>query len=73
MKKFKLTVDRVYVKEVYVYADDKDHALEIASEVSDGMEHDWKTFHESNWYANEVTDFDEEDLDVYKPIQDYLK
>lgn len=72
MNKFKVVVTHVHVQEVYVHAEDEDHAREIAIEVSDNMEHNWATFVESEWKVKEVEEFTEA-LEVYSPQQDYLK
>ena len=69
-KLFKVMVSKVYYVEEIVKADDKDHALEIASEIVDEMECNGETFHEADWDAVEVS----EDFAVtYEPIQEYLK
>ncbi len=72
MLKFKINVEKIYYKEVVVYADDKDHALEIASELDDFMEVNDTTYAESNYDAVEIDNFEEGD-ELYEPVQDYLK
>ena len=72
MKKFKINVEKIYYKEVVVYADDKDHALEIASELDDFMEVNDTTYAESNYDAKEIDNFEEDD-ELYEPFQEYLK
>lgn len=71
--KFKITVTKVFSKDYYVNADDKDHALEIASEAVDEFECNWNTEVENHWDANPVDSFKENDIEVYEPIQNYLK
>ena len=70
MPKFKINVERAYFVEHIVDADDKDHALEIASEVSDNMKTNWETFAESNWNAKAVSDDEEV---TYTPEAEYFK
>lgn len=63
-------VSKVYYVEEIVKADDRDHALEIGSEISDFMGCNERSFHESDWDVVEVSD----DYAVtYEPIQEYLK
>lgn len=68
--KFKVEVSKVYVQTHIVEADDKDHANEIASEISDEMKTDHETFYESEWKATQVNDSKKV---TYEPQQDYLK
>lgn len=70
MPKFKVQVSKSFYVEHIVEADDKDHALEIASEIEDFMQCDWRSHFESEWDAVEVGD--DESVD-YEPVQDYLK
>lgn len=72
MKKFKVGVTKVFHKEVYVYADDQEHAEEIGSEIEMLMDCDDETFTEADWSAKEVDNFDE-GLEIYEPEQEYLK
>ena len=69
-KLFKVMVSKVYYVEEIVKADDRDHALEIGTEIVDEMECNGKTFHEADWDVVEVS----EDYAVtYEPVQEYLK
>ena len=68
--KFKVTVQKVYYVEHVVKADDKDHALEIATEIGMFMETNDETYYDSDWDANEVSD---DHAVTYEPEQDYLK
>lgn len=68
--KFKVTVQKVYYVEHVVKADDKDHALEIASEIEMFMETNDETYQDSDWDAHEVSD---DHIVTYEPEQDYLK
>ena len=68
-KKFKVYVNRVYCVEHVVEADDEDHALEIACEISDTMPVNYDTYLESNWEAN-LTGSDS--VVTYVPEQEYL-
>lgn len=70
MPKFKVEVTRVYCVEHVVEADDLDHAKEIASEISDEMDVNHKTFIESEWKVANASDLD---VVTYEPIQEYLK
>ena len=70
MPKFKVEVSRVYCVQHIVEADDLDHAREIGSEIKDEMEVNHKTFTESSWSANHVSD---DSVVDYEPIQGYLK
>lgn len=68
--KFKVTVQKVYYVEHIVKANDKDHALEIATEIEMFMETNDETHYLSDWDANEVSD---DHAVTYEPEQDYLK
>lgn len=70
MPKFKVQVSKSFYVEHIVEAEDKDHALEIASEIEDFMRCDLTTHIDSEWGAVEVGD--DEAVD-YEPVQDYLK
>ncbi|WP_048764807.1 hypothetical protein [Acinetobacter sp. 243_ASPC] len=68
--KFKVEISKVYVQTHIVEADDVDHAREIATEISDGMVADHRTFYEGN---RNVTQVDNASEVTYEPEQDYLK
>ena len=70
MPKFKVQVSKSFYVEHIVEADDKDHALEIASEVEDFMRCDLTTYMDSEWNAIQVGD---DECVNYEPAQDYLK
>ena len=72
MKKFYINGEKIYYKEVVVYADDKDHALEIASELDDFMEVSDTTYTEYNFDAKEIDNFEEDD-ELHELVQEYLK
>lgn len=70
MPKFKVQVSKSFYVEHIVEADDKDHALEIASEVEDFMGCNLETYMSSEWNAIQVGD---DECVNYEPVQDYLK
>lgn len=70
MPKFKVQVSKSFYVEHVVEANDKDHALEIGSEIEDFMRCDWTTHIDSEWDAVEVGDDEKVD---YEPVQEYLK
>ena len=51
MPKYKISVEQVYFVEHIVEADDRDHALEIASEVENYMDANSENYFESNYDA----------------------
>lgn len=67
---FKVMVSNVYYVEEIVKADDRDHALEIGMEISDFMECNERSFHDSDW---EVVEVSEDYAVTYEPVQEYLK
>jgi hypothetical protein len=68
--KYEVSVTKTYVQKHIVKADDISHALEIASEISDGMETNHKTFSES---SREAAPVGEAEKVTYEPEQNYLK
>ena len=70
MPKFKVQVSKSFYVEHIVEADDKDHALEIASEIEEFMDCNLETYIDGEWNAIQVGDNESVD---YKPVQDYLK
>lgn len=70
MKKFKVTVSKVYSVEHNVLAEDEVHAREIASEISDLLEPTMHNFYESQWWVMEVN---KDSVITYTPEQEYLK
>lgn len=68
--KFKVEVSRTYVQTHIVEADDVDHAREIATEISDEMVADSRTFYEG---SRNVVQADDASEVTYEPEQDYLK
>lgn len=70
MPKFKIQVSKSFYVEHIVEADDKDHALEIGSEIEEFMECNLETYIDSEWDAIQVSD---DECVNYEPVQDYLK
>lgn len=70
MPKFKVQVNKSFCVEHIVEADDKDHALEIGSEIIDFMSCNDKTYFGGDWSAIEVGG---DEVVDYEPLQDYLK
>lgn len=68
--KYEVSVTKTYIQKHIVKADDISHALEIASEISDGMEINYKTFFESSREASPTGEAKEV---TYEPQQNYLK
>ena len=56
MPKFKVEITHVSGTERIIEADDRDHAMEIASNLSDESKPDRKFHLESSWTAEEITD-----------------
>lgn len=70
MPKYLIELTKSFAANYVVEAEDKDHALEIASEAVDEMELNYNTFWDSNWEAHPV---DNDEVVTYTPIQEYLK
>lgn len=69
MPKYEIEVSNIYVVTHAVEADDKEHAIQIADEVSELMQPDMHNFFESELKA-ELTD--NQNI-TYEPEQDHLK